>query len=144
MARRAEVGVGTVVLDAQGVVEAAQGGSVVRRHLEQANGRGMRVIVSAITLAEVLRGRPTDASIHRILAKIVQIPVTPERARRAGELLGATGLGGHTHAIDAVVAATTLEQERPVVLLTSDPQDMKRLTEQPEVDKRDRIAIFQV
>ncbi|PZS08670.1 MAG: PIN domain-containing protein [Acidimicrobiales bacterium] len=117
---------------------------MVRRHLEQANGRGMRVIVSAITLAEVLRGRPTDVSIHRILAKIVQIPVTPERARRAGELLGAARLDGHTHAIDAVVAATTLEQERPVVLLTSDPEDMKRLTEQPEVDQRDRIAIFQV
>jgi len=133
-----------VVLDAQGVVKAAQGDPAVRRHLEQARSRGMRVVVSAITMTEILRGRPQDAAIHRILSKIVQIPVRPERARRAGELLGAAGLDGHMHAIDAVVAATALEQERPVVLLTSDSQDMKQLTEQPEADKRNRTTIFRV
>ncbi len=144
MARRAEVGVGTVVLDSEGVVKAAHGDPAVRRHLEQARGRGMRVVVSAITLTEVLRDRPTDAPIHRVLAKIIQIPVATDLARKAGALLGRTGLDGHIHAIDAVVAATALEQERPVVVLTSDPDDLSRLTEEPERNRRDRITLFRV
>jgi predicted nucleic acid-binding protein len=134
VARRAEVGVGTLVLDSEGVVKAARGDPVVRRHLEQARNRGMRVVVSAITLTEILRGRPEDAVLHRVLAKITQIPVTSERASRAGVLLGETGLDRHVHAIDAVVAAAALEQERPVVLLTSDLDDLSRLTEEPGRD----------
>ncbi len=60
------------------------------------------------------------------------MPVTAEIARRAGELLGATGLSGHRCAIDAVVAATALVMERPAVLLTSDLDDLSRLVEEPE------------
>jgi len=40
------------------------------------------------------------------------VPVTAVIARRAGELLGATGLAGHRCAIDAAVAATAFDQER--------------------------------
>jgi predicted nucleic acid-binding protein len=72
------------------------------------------------------------------------LPVTPETARRAGELLGATGLSGHRCAIDAVVAATALELERPVVLLTSDPDDLSKLVEEPEQPKAHRIAVVHV
>jgi predicted nucleic acid-binding protein len=85
------------------------------------------VLISAITLTEVLRGGPRDARMHRVLARINVVPVSAEIARRAGELLGATGLSGHRCAIDAVVAATALEVGRPVVLLTSDPDDLSRL-----------------
>jgi hypothetical protein len=63
------------------------------------------------------------------------------RARRAGELLGQTGLSGHRCAIDAVVAATAFELERPVVLLTSDPDDLATLTEEPELPKAQRIIV---
>jgi len=45
-------------------------------------------------------------------------------------------------AIDAVVAATALEQERPVVLLTSDPDDLSRLVEVPERPKAQPIAVI--
>lgn len=69
------------------------------------------------------------------------MPVTAEIARRAGELLGKTGLSGHRCAIDALVAATALELERPVVLLTSDPDDLARLVEEPERPKTQRIAV---
>ncbi len=70
--------------------------------------------------------------------------VTPEMARRAGELLGATGLSGHRCAIDAVVAATALTMERPAVLLTSDLDDLSRLVEEPERPKAQRIAVVHV
>jgi predicted nucleic acid-binding protein len=100
--------------------------------------------VSAITLTEVLRGGSRDAAVHRVLSRITVVPVTADIARRAGELLGATGLAGHRCAMDAIVAATALQLERPVVLLTIDPDDLSRLTEEPERPKVQRIAVVHV
>jgi hypothetical protein len=40
-----------------------------------------------------------------------------------------------------VVAATALERERPVVLLTSDPDDLSRLVEEPQRPKAQRITV---
>ena len=100
--------------------------------------------VSAVTLTEVLRGGPRDAAVYRVLSRITALPVSPQIARRAGELLGATGLPGHRCAIDAIVAATALELERPAVLLTSDPDDLNRLVEEPERPKAQRIAVVHV
>jgi hypothetical protein len=71
-------------------------------------------------------------------------PVTATIAQRAGELLGIIGLSGHRCAIDAVVAATVLDLERPVVLLSSDLDDMNRLVEEPERPKAQRIAAVHV
>ena len=70
--------------------------------------------------------------------------MSPEIARRTGELLGETGLSGHRCAIDAISAATALELQRPVVWLTSDPDDLKGLVEEPERPKAQRIAVFHV
>jgi len=69
------------------------------------------------------------------------VPVTAAIARRAGELLGTTGLSGHRCAIDAVVAATALGLERPVVVLSSDPDDMSQLVSEPERPKPQRIIV---
>jgi predicted nucleic acid-binding protein len=73
-----------------------------------------------------------------VLSRVIVLPVTAQIARRAGELLGVTGLSGHRCAIDAVVAATALELERPTILLTSDPDDMNRLVEEPSRPKAER------
>jgi hypothetical protein len=102
------------------------------------------VIVSAITLTEVLRGDPRDVPVHRVLSRITVQPVSAELARRAGELLGTTGLSGHRCAIDAVVAATVLDLPRPVILLTSDPDDLSRLVEEPGRPKDQRVAVIHV
>jgi len=42
------------------------------------------------------------------------------------------------------VAATVLELQRPVVLLTSDPDDLSRLVEEPERPKAQRITAIHV
>jgi predicted nucleic acid-binding protein len=97
-----------------------------------------------MTLTEVLRGGPRDAAVHRVLSRITVVPVSPELGRRAGELLGATGLPGKRCCVDAVVAATALERERPVVLLTSDPDDLSRLVEEPQRPKAQRISVVHV
>jgi predicted nucleic acid-binding protein len=135
---------GTLVLDAEGLSKLAAGDARVRGYLDSARTRGARVAVSAVTLTEALRGGPRDAAVHRVLARITVVPVTAAIARRAGELLGATGLSGHRCAIDAIVAATTLDLERPVVLLSSDPDDMNRLVEESERPKAQRVVVVHV
>ena len=141
--RRVAVG-GTLVLDSEGLSKLAAGDNRARAYLETAIARRARVVVSAITLTEVLRGGLRDAAIHRVLSKITVVPVSTEVARRAGELLGVTGLSEHRCAVDAVVAATALGLERPVVLLTSDLYDMSRLVEEPERPKAQRIAVIHI
>ena len=135
---------GALVLDAEGLSKLAAGDARVRAYLDSARVRGARVAVSAVTLTEVLRGGPRDAAVHRALARITIVPVTDAIARRAGELLGTAGLSGHRCAIDAVVAATALNQERPVVLLSSDPDDMNRLVEEPGRPKAQRVVVVHV
>lgn len=135
---------GTLVLDAEGLSKLAAGDARVRGYLDSARARGASVAVSAVTLTEALRGGPRDAAVHRVLARITIVPVTDAIARRAGELLGTTGLSGHRCAIDAVVAATALDQERPVVLLSSDPDDMNQLVEEPERPKAQRVVVVRV
>ena len=134
--RRVAVG-GSLVLDCEGLSKLAAGEPRTRAYFET-------VVVSAVTLAEVLRGGARDALVHRVLSRIVMAPVTPERGRAAGELLGATGLSGHRCAIDAVVAVTALESARPVVLLTSDPDDMNRLVEESGCAKDQRVVVIHV
>ncbi len=135
---------GTLVLDSEGLSKLAAGDSRARAHLETAIARRARVVASAMTLTEVLRGGPRDAAVHRVLSRITVVPVSPALGRHAGELLGATGLPGNRCAVDAVVAATALERERPVVLLTSDPDDLSRLVEEPERPKAQRIIVVHV
>jgi predicted nucleic acid-binding protein len=135
---------GTLVLDSEGLAKLAAGDSRARAHLEIAIARRARVVASAMTLTEVLRGGPRDAAVHRVLSRITVVPVSPELGRRAGELLGATGLPGKRCCVDAVVAATALERERPVVLLTSDPDDLSRLVEEPQRPKAQRISVVHV
>jgi predicted nucleic acid-binding protein len=135
---------GTVVLDSEGLSKLAAGDARVRGYLDSARARRARVAVSAITLTETLRGGPRDAALHRVLSRITAVPVTAQIARQAGELLGASGLSGHRCAIDAVVAATALGLERPIVLLTSDPDDMNRLIEEPDRPKAERIVVVRV
>lgn len=144
MARRAVSRGGTLILDSEGLVKLSSGDGKARAFLVTAQERGARVVVSAITLTEVLRGGPRDALVHRVLSRILVLPMSPEIGRRAGELLGATGLSGHRCAIDAVVAATALELPRPLVLLTSDPDDLTRLVEEPDRPKDQRIAVVHV
>jgi predicted nucleic acid-binding protein len=132
------------VLDSDGLIKLAAGDNRARAFLTTARERDASVVVSAITLTEVLRGGPRDAPVHRVLSRIVVLPVSLEIGRQAGELLGATGLAGHRCAIDAVVAAMALELPRPVVLLTSDPDHLATLVEEPGRPKGQRITVVHV
>lgn len=113
-----------LVLDSHGVTEAARGAEVVRALMVEATLSGAPVVVSAVTLAEVLRGHPRDAAIHLLLKGCRVEPVSREVGREAGELLGRTG---RKDTVDAVVVATAATMPGRVVLLTSDPVDLRAL-----------------
>jgi predicted nucleic acid-binding protein len=112
--------------------------------VQDARDRNGEVVTAASTLAEVVRGRRDDASVHRVLKRITVVPIDPAHGRAAGELLGRTGLSGSKYAVDALVAAVALRRARPAVLLTSDPKDMEALTDEPERPRAERIAIIAV
>jgi predicted nucleic acid-binding protein len=136
----------SVVLDAQALSKLAAGDRTLKALWTQASHRDgkVRLFTAASTLAEVLRGGPRDAAVHRTLSIVQVTDVTQQVGRKAGELLGTTGLSGHRCALDALLAAVALAQERPVILATSDPRDLAKLTEEPGRRKRQRIAIVTV
>jgi predicted nucleic acid-binding protein len=144
MARQRRVADGALVLDAQGLVKLAAGDPAVRALVQTAHRRYDNVVTAASTLTEVLRGGAADARMHRILQRVTVVSIDKAAGRTAGELLGATGLTGHRCTVDAMLAVVALAQPRPALLLTSDPDDMARLTEEPGRGKRERIAVIEV
>jgi predicted nucleic acid-binding protein len=133
-----------LVLDAEGLVKLSNGHPLALSRIKTAYARNAAVVTAATTLTEVLRGGPKDAQLHHVLRKVTVIPIGTEKARAAGELLGRTGLSGHRCALDALVATVALTQPRPVVLLTSDLDDMARLTEEPGRPLRERVAVVHI
>jgi predicted nucleic acid-binding protein len=111
-----------VLLDSEGLSAAARGDARARAELALAERLGAKVHVSAVTLAETLRGGPR---VHALLRGAEQEPVTPELGRAAGGLLGRTG---RADTVDAVVAVTALGLGQRVRILTSDPDDLRVLT----------------
>ena len=99
-----------------------------RAILGVAHEEGALVRVPAPVLAEVCRGRPEDAAVHRVLKGrgIVVVDLVASTARRAGALLARARLGS-THAVDAFVVATAIEFGSAVIA-TGDPEDMGRLS----------------
>jgi predicted nucleic acid-binding protein len=140
---RGRVG-GGLVLDAEGIVKLADGDLRTRHYYEAARERKGQVVTPTSAIAEVLRGGPRDAKVHRVLSRVTIVSIDKAVGRMAGELLGEAGLSGHRCTIDALLAAVALGLPRPVVLLTSDPEDMTRLTEEPGRPRAERIAVVRV
>jgi predicted nucleic acid-binding protein len=133
--------VGALVLDAEGLIKLASGDLRARARFEGTKRYRGRIVTAASTLTEVLRGGHQDAGLHRILKDVDVVAIDEHVGRAAGELLGKTGMSGHRDALLAVIA---LAQRRPVVLLTSDPRDLEKLTEEPERPKHERINVVPV
>ena len=118
-----------LVLDAEGVAKAAANDRSVQAWLERARELDADLVVSAVTLAELVRGVPGDAGVNRVVKSADLWPADESLARRAGRLLGAAASDA---TIDALVAATaTTARERrggaQTVVLTSDQGDLSAL-----------------
>ena len=135
---------GTLVLDAEGLTKLSVDHPAAFAMVKATRNRQGRVVTAASTLSEVLRGDPRDARVHRTLGRITVVPIGEQQGRAAGELLGRCGLSGHRCTLDALLAVVALAQPRPVVLLTSDTGDLRRLTEEPGIPKAERIEVVHI
>ena len=82
---------------------------------------GVIPLVPAPVVAQVSRS-PRQAQLRRFLTGCVVVPLGETEAHQAGRLLG---IAKTADVVDAVVVTTAVHQE--ATILTSDPQDIKRL-----------------
>ncbi|BAJ27722.1 MULTISPECIES: hypothetical protein [Kitasatospora] len=127
MARRKLSHEGTLVLDSEGLSLLLADREPVVALVAEARARGLEVVISALTVIEAVHERTDRARLRWLLSGLRIAPVGEEEAKAASALLLAAGLHGHTYAIDAAVAELALRQQRPVVVLTSDVDDLARL-----------------
>ncbi|MGW6745814.1 DNA-binding protein [Streptomyces sp. NPDC055025] len=127
MARSKLTHEGTLVLDSEGLSKLLADDETVVALVAEARSRGMEVVICALTIIEAVHARTNKARLSRLLSGLRAIPVGDEEAKVASALLMGVGLHGHKYAIDAAVAEAALRQRRPVVMLTSDIDDMAKL-----------------
>ncbi|GAA4667070.1 DNA-binding protein [Streptomyces buecherae] len=123
MARRKLSHGGTLVLDSEGLSKMLADDEQVVALVVEACSRGMEVVISALTIIEVVHARTNKSRLNWVLSGLRVVAVGDEEARAASKLLIA-GLHGRKYAVDAAVAEAALRQHRPVVMLTSDTDDM--------------------
>ena len=114
-----------LVLDSDGLSKAAAGDPWAVTWIARARELRLPLVVNAVTLAETIRGVGRDAGIHLLTKNAHVDHVDSELASEAGRLLGRTK---RSDTVDALVAITAIRLQHPVVILTSDPQDLRALT----------------
>jgi hypothetical protein len=124
LARRKLSHEGTLVLDCEGLSKLVNDQERVVALVTESRRRGMEVVVNALTIIETAHRRTDKARLAWILSGVRIGHVGEEEARAASTMLINAGLHGHKYAIDAEMA---VRQRRPVVLLTSDIDDMTKL-----------------
>jgi hypothetical protein len=127
VARRKLSHEGTLVLDCEGLSKLVGDHEAVVALVAEARKRGVEAVVSALTVIEAVHRRTDKARLAGVLSGLRIVPVGDEEAKAASVMLINAGLHGHKYAIDAVVAEMALRQRRPVVMLTSDVDDMSKL-----------------
>lgn len=127
MARRKLSHEGTLVLDCEGLSRFVSDHEPVVALIAEARKRGMEVVISALTIIEAVHSRTEKARLAWILSGVRIVHIGDEEAKAASAMLINAGLHGHPYAIDAAVAELALRQRRPVVMLTSDIDDMTKL-----------------
>jgi hypothetical protein len=127
MARRKLSHEGTLILDSEGLSKLLADDEQVVAMTAEARSRGMEAVISALTIIEAVHACTPKARLNWVLSGLRVIPVGEDEATAASKLLLDAVLHGHKYAIDAAVAEAALRQRRPVVMLTSDIDDMVKL-----------------
>lgn len=127
---------GTLVLDSEGLSKLAAGHPDVRASVATAFRQGARVVIASVTITEVMRGDARDANLNRVIAASGSVVSVDESiAREAAVLLRRSGLGGGRCTVDALVVAVAARQATPVVILTSDLNDINALVAETGLPK---------
>jgi predicted nucleic acid-binding protein len=126
----------SVLLDAEAVSAYAAGSVTVFPLVAAARRAGATLCASSATLAEATDGSARDAVVRRAMRAVETRPVTDEIGYRAGALRARSAASRkkpRALTVDALVAATALTLPSPVVVLTSDPDDMVSLLDDSHV-----------
>jgi predicted nucleic acid-binding protein len=118
---------GTLVLDSEGLSKWCAADKRVTAYVHEAQDSDFRVVISALTTIEAFAMRSKNNRLRWYVSRLTIEPVTDEISFHAIDLLREAGLHGRKYATDAVVAATALRAAKPVVILTSDADDMEKL-----------------
>jgi hypothetical protein len=116
-----------VVLDAGGLIALERANEEVAALIEGAARLQARVVIPATALAQVWRGGSRSTHLARVIANAQTDALDEARAKEVGQRLGDRE---RSDVADAHVVCCALEPG--VVLVTSDPDDMKALTEPGE------------
>lgn len=112
----------TLVLDAGALVALERGDREMWTRLEAERRAGEAPVTHGGVVAQVWRGgRGRQAPLARALAGVEVVSLDDDLGRRAGVLLGRAGLAD---AVDAAVALLAADDDR---IVTSDPEDLRRL-----------------
>jgi hypothetical protein len=118
-----------MVLDCEGLAKLIDDHERTVAMVSAARSRGMEVVINALTIVEATHRRSDQARLAWLLSGLRISPVGDKEAKAASALLVNTGLHGHKYAINAIVAEMAMRQRQPVILLTSDIDDMTKLCE---------------
>jgi len=129
------------VLDSGGLTALVGGSQRAREWLRWvAEHEGTIQVPTPILVESTTGDGARDAEVNRVLGVLKRVaaalqPPDEITARRAGRL---RFLAGSDDGIDALVAAAAVADGSPAVVLTSDPDDLRRLLEpEPQVHVRE-------
>ncbi|MFG1702732.1 DNA-binding protein [Nonomuraea sp. M3C6] len=131
MARHKLSHAGNLVLDREGLTKLLEDHQPTVALVAEARGRGMDVLINALAIVEAAHRRTDQTRLAWLLSGLRISPISDKEAKAASTLLIGAGLHGHKYAIDAAIAEMAVRQQRPVVMLTSDIDDMKKLCGDP-------------
>ena len=120
----------SILLDAEPLSLLARGSRSMQSWAEVARRTDAVLHASTITLTGVADGSARDADVRRVAKAVRLEPVSEAIGYRAGQLRGhgaSSRRKKRDMTVDAVVAATALLLPGPVLLLTSDPDDLRLL-----------------
>jgi predicted nucleic acid-binding protein len=116
-----------VVLDAGALIAFERGQRRIRAFAAKAADAQIAILIPATVLAQVWRGGSRSAPLVRLISAGKIDPLDETRAKEVGERLGRQG---KTDVADAHVVCCALDHDADLV--TSDPEDMRALSEPAE------------
>lgn len=120
----------SILLDAEALSALAGDGRRMQAWATFAKRSDSVIYASCVTLAEVTDGTARDAAVRRAVKAVRLVDVGPDIGYRAGQLRSTAAASRRKQrdlTVDSVVAATALTLPLPVVVLTSDPEDLRLL-----------------
>ncbi|HEY3360200.1 MAG TPA: PIN domain-containing protein [Polyangia bacterium] len=111
----------SLILDAGALIAWERGSRLALAFLMSAADSGETVKTSTAVIAQVWRHGSRQAALARLLRGVEEVPLTPQRARAIGALLG------RARGADVVDAALVELAAGGDEILTSDPGDLLRL-----------------